>query len=88
MDDPLGNTLQSLRCEPSSNKLHKFIKLPQPQGIVELLSFFLKRIRWGVDSPLFERCFFSSVISFYSTVRECNIEQHILAERIYLAFAY
>ena len=86
MDDPLGNTLQSLRCEPSSNKLHKFIKLPQPQGIVELLSFFLKRIRWGVEVPYLKDVSF--LLSLVFTVRECNIEQHILAERIYLAFAY
>ena len=88
MDATLRITLRSLRCEPSPDKLHEVMHLPQFEDIVECVLTLEKRS----DGELTVNCWkdVSSLLSLVSAVRECNIEQHLQAERnmIYLAFAY
>ena len=88
MDDTLRNNQRSLRCEPSPDKLLEVTQLPQFEDIVERVPAFEE----GSDVELTVNYLkdVSLLLSFVSAVRECNIEQHLQAERniIYLAFAY
>ena len=88
MDDTLRNNQRSLRCEPSPDKLLEVMQLPQFEDIVERVPAFEE----GSDVELTVNYLkdVSLLLSFVSAVRECNIEQHLQAERniIYLAFAY
>ena len=88
MDDTLRKNQRSLRCEPSPDKLLEVMQLPQFEDIVERVPAFEE----GSDVELTVNYLkdVSLLLSFVSAVRECNIEQHLQAERniIYLAFAY
>ena len=88
MDDTLSNTLRSLRCEPSPDKLHEVMQLPQFEDIEELALTFQKGSNGELTVNYLKDV--SLLLSLVSAVRECNIEQHLQAERniIYLAFAY
>ena len=88
MYDTLRNVFRSLWCEPSPDKLHEVMQLPQFEDIVKRVLTFEK----GSDGDLTINYLkdISFLLSLVSAVRECNIEQHLLAERnvICLAFAY
>ena len=88
MDDNLRNTLRSLRCEPFPDKLFEVMQLPQFELIVEQVLTFEE----GSDGEMTVNYLkdVSLLLSLVPAVRECNIEQHLQAERkaIYLAFAY
>ena len=88
IDVTLETALRSLRSEPSPDKLREVLQLPQFEVIVEQILDFEK----GSDGELTVNYLkdVSLLLSLVSAVRECNIEQHIQAERnmIYLAFAY
>ena len=88
VDDTLRNTLRSLRYEPSPDKLHEVMHLPQFEDILKRVLIFEK----GSDGELTVNCLkdVSLLLSLVSAIRVCNIDQHLQAERniIYLAFAY
>ena len=88
MDDTSRNNQRSLRYEPSPDKLLEVTQLRQFEDIVERVPAFEE----GSDVELTVNYLkdVSLLLSFVSAVRECNIEQHLQAERniIYLAFAY
>ena len=85
IDDTLRNTLRSLKCELSPDKLLEVIQFPQSEDIVELVLTFEE----GSDGELTVNYLndILLLLSLVSAVRECNFEQHLHAERnmIYLA---
>ena len=88
MDDTLRNTLRSLRCEPSPDKLLEVMQLAQFEDIVERVLAFEEESDGELTVNYLKDV--SLLLSLVSAVRECNIEQHLQAERnmIYPAFAY
>ena len=88
MYDNLRNVLRSLRCEPSPDKLHEVMQLPQFEDIMKQVLTFEK----GSDGELTINDLkdVSFLLPLVSAVRECNIEQHLLAESnvICLVLAY
>ena len=88
MNDTLMNALRSLRCEPSSDKLHEVMQLPHFEDIVERVLTFEKGT--GGELTVYYLKNVSVLLSLVSALRECSIEQFLQAGKnmIYLAFAY
>ena len=88
IDDTLRNTLRSLRCESSPDKLLEVMQLPQFEDIAERVLAFEEESDGELTVNYLKDV--SLPLPLVSAVRECNIEQHLQAERnmIYLAFAY
>ena len=79
MYETLRNAFRSLWSEPSPDKRHEVMQLPQFEDIVERVLTFEKRSGGEMIVNYLKNVSFFLLL--VSAVRECNIEQHLLTVR-------